>query len=257
MLKGKAAGSGSSEEDLGEYVQDGLIAWFDGEDTIQYEAGYWGVWRSKINSSDYISVAAQTFGDVTTNKMIKTKKCIVNNKTFGYRLRQDFYKQGYTIEAVGRIASVTNSTGNTGGWLITMNETGTWGIGVTDNPSHGSITFVNSDNTSDKRVTNCYNKIFGASLFLEKVSARGAGTTPDYCKASINGSEWFNVVEAKATTGSSREGHGILCYYADTSGASYMAEGELYCLRIYNRKLTNEELLHNHKIDKARFDTFE
>lgn len=238
-----------------EYIQDGLIAWFDGEDDIQYEAGYWGILRSKINKSDYISVASQTFGDVTNNKMIKAKKCLVNNKTFGYRLRQNFYKQGYTIEAVGRIASNTNSNGNTGGWLITMNETGTWGVGVTNNNGNGVVTFVNNDYTADKVVTNFFNKVFGASLFLEKVSARGVAGTPDYCKASVNGSEWFNVKETKASGGTTREGHGILCYYTDTNSSSYMAEGELYCLRIYNRQLTNEEIAHNHKIDKVRFDT--
>lgn len=259
MLKGKAAGSGSSEEDLGEYVQDGLIAWFDGEDDIETDSTYGSVLRSKITATDVIQASGRTFGTATTNPVPKSKKSIINNKTFGYKIPQDFYKQGYTIEAVGRIASATNSTSNSGGWLITMNETATWGIGVLDgNNETGMIAFVNNDFTADKIVANCYNKTFGASLFLESVSAKGVKDTANYCKASINGCEWFSVAEIEAAAGRMYDGHTILCYYVtETGAATYMVDGELYCLRIYNRQLTNEEIAHNHAIDKARFDTFE
>lgn len=33
-----------------------------------------------------------------------------------------------------------------------------------------------------------------------------------------------------------------------------VAEGEYYCIRMYNRVLTEEEINHNYEIDKARFD---
>ena len=244
---------------VGDYVQDGLIAWFDGEDNIEYDNTYGNVLRSRITSTDCIQASSRTFGTATTNPVPKSKKSIINNKTFGYRIPQDFYKQGYTIEAVGRIASAANSSSNSGGWLITMNETATWGIGVLNgNDEIGMIAFVNNNFTADKTVSNCYNKTFGASLFLESVSAKGVTDSANYCKASINGCNWFSVAETTATSSKAYKGHSILCYYVTDDGtATYMADGELFCIRIYNRKLTNEELAHNHAIDKVRFDTFE
>ena len=33
----------------------------------------------------------------------------------------------------------------------------------------------------------------------------------------------------------------------------YAAPGRYYCVRVYNRELTAEEVAHNYAIDKARF----
>ena len=42
--------------------------------------------------------------------------------------------------------------------------------------------------------------------------------------------------------------------FGRSSDTNYAVAGRVYCVRIYNRELTPEEILHNHEIDKRRFN---
>ena len=229
-----------------EYIQDGLIAWFDGEDTPVGNVN----WYSKVGSDRIFETTNLALMHDTTNK------CYRNNKTLSMLTSADYYKEGYTIEAVGGIESAGNTGGSYGGWLITMNETGSMGIGITE--STGDINFVNNGDTLDYKFKGYYDKTFGASLYLEDIVARGVN---QICKgkASLNGCNWLDFEETKPASSLAYSNHPILGYYipSSTSKGSYMSYGYVNCIRIYNRQLTNEEIAHNHAIDKARFNITE
>lgn len=90
-------------------------------------------------------------------------------------------------------------------------------------------------------------------MHFEDVSPRGSAENITL-NASVNGGDWFSVTSPYGL-GVALTNHAILCYYARTDGnTTYRADGEINCIRIYNRKLTAEELQHNHLIDKTRFD---
>ena len=47
----------------------------------------------------------------------------------------------------------------------------------------------------------------------------------------------------------------ILEYLSEDSvGLSYYFNGEIYSIRVYNRALTEDEILHNYNYDKGKFN---
>lgn len=232
---------GGATETPSEYIQDGLIAWFDGEDAPDEN----NHWVNKMGT-DYIY-------ETTGLSLWQDNNCYKNDKTLTMITSEDYYVEGYTIEVVGCINSATNSDGSTGGWFFCMNETGTFGIGVTD--AEGNINFVNNGDTFDGKYSNYYGQTVGASLYLEDVVARGAS---GICsgKASVNGASWISFTETTSANGTKYTNHPILSYYVPsaTSKGRYLADGFIHCIRIYNRQLTNAEVAYNHAVDKARFN---
>lgn len=243
-LEGKAAGGGGGGEPL-EYISDGLIAWFDGYDDMDEN----GHWNNRVGD-DYIYIYYQKEGDYNTNPIPHVDNGYVNSMNYCLSTTADYYHQDYTIEVVGKINSNANSDSETsGGWLFTMNETGAWGVGVIG----GKIRFVNNESySSDFEITNMLGKIFTGSLFINKWYARGKeGVSTNH--ASINGCPWFNVTESSSAHSTVvAQTHPILSYYT-RSGSKYMADGTIHCIRVYNRKLTEEELRNNSIVDRLRF----
>lgn len=238
-----------------DYITDGLVAWFDGEDTTD-ENNYW---NSRVGD-DYIYNFDNKLGTKTTNPFVMSKNSneATNNFVYALGTAKDYYYQGYTIEVVGRVTSKYNVNGDTGGWLIASNNVSAFGIGLTGDD--GKITFLNdTDRTDEKIHTGYYNKTFGASLYLKAIGERGASTKYDLL-CSVNGENWYSVKEtANSTKTGTRNWLSVMCYYAvpnPNTGSSntYAINGGINCIRIYNRQLTNEELAYNHSIDKARFN---
>ncbi len=224
-----------------DYITNGLVAWFDGEDK-PHDSKYW---ISRVGV-DYIS-------DVNGKTLLSDEKSFKNNKTLAMITSADYYKKDYTIEIVGKLNSQVNSDNSTGAWFLTMNEAGTWGIGVKN--ATGDVTFVNHTVNMGKTFSGYLKRTFSSSLFLETVYSRGHTSGKNTGKGSVNGCEWFSIVEPTASgVGTKLQNHAILCYYARTSGTTEKVDGEINCIRIYNRQLTNEELLHNYNIDKTRFN---
>lgn len=246
--------SGGGEPDLDtdpDYIKDGLIAWFDGStDMINWDL------PDKIDP-DYTYIRTSptgisgSYGDYAYPKKPYGSKALVNNMTYTCKTNKDYYVTGYTIEIVG-LLDTYNSSGSGGGWLIAGNTSGAWGIGVAEN--NGRVIFLNTAEyqSRDKTYTGYYNKRFGATLHLKNVFTRSSPTGYVELEASVDGEPYHNIKQTNSFTRSTAENClAVLCYY--TSGTPYRANGELYCLRIYNRRLTNEEIAHNHEIDKKRF----
>lgn len=238
-----------------DYITDGLIAWFDGEDVTDEN----NHWNSRVGN-DYIYSYGNKLGNTTTNPFIMNKysKEATNNFVYALGTANEYYYDGYTIEVVGRVTSQNNVSGSTGGWLIASNNSSAFGIGVIND--NGEVRFLNdSDQSKEKTYTGYYNKTFGSSIFTKSIGERGATNKYDLL-CSVNGENWYSVKEtANSTKTSTRNWFAVMCYYAapnPNTGSlnTYAINGGVNCIRIYNRQLTNEELAYNHAIDKARFN---
>ena len=236
-----------------DYIQDGLIAWFEGEDEL--------VNNTLVNrlGSDYIQNVA-TVGSIREkvyNPWTKAfgSKAVSNNMSTVYGMSKDYYSTGYTYEAVGEITNVYNDVTNSGGWLFASNTGGGFGIGVA--LDQGEVYFLNNTNSSKgKTYWGYYGKRFGASVYTKNVGARTSPATITDLECSVNGEPYYSIKQTVASNKTSKANNlSILNYYSFTgSGSKYSTNGHLYSLRIYNRKLTEEEIAHNHEIDKKRFN---
>ena len=93
------------------YIQDGLIAWFDGEDELNEN----GQLVNKIGSDgDYIAPCISNVRTVKLNPLSKPygSKAITNNMMYSLRTSKDYYNTGYTYEVVGLIKNDYNDTEN-------------------------------------------------------------------------------------------------------------------------------------------------
>jgi hypothetical protein len=124
--------------------------------------------------------------------------------------------------------------------------------------SQGTFGVLNSkvNENLTKRYTNCVGKRYKYAITLDKLPSRNSisVTTPTasdhQVSYSLNNDDW-STCTTMSVAGSSKGNYlTILTYYMD----SYIANGEINSIRIYNRKLTHEELQHNYEIDKVRFN---
>lgn len=245
---------GGGEEPVVEpdYITDGLVAWWEGCDGLDENKH----WNSRVGT-DYIYSEENLAGSSTSNPFdtIKTANSYRNNMVYGLRTLADYYLQGYTFEVVGKTNSTENSTqggGNATSALLTFHKSGSPLIGV--GFSNGLFFCLNVSASSSgpglpTKIVNCVKKKHKYVIHLGEIPARGASgyNQIDY---SVNDSGWFSMDRTYLQSGNTTENHmNIMCYYTD----SYIPNCEVYSIRIYNRKLTEEELLHNYEIDKARF----
>ena len=86
----------------------------------------------------------------------------------------------------------------------------------------------------------------------DTVSGSGSSTTSFKVQASAHGEPLRYVLNLNSFSFSFKQAlTPILCYYAQST--YYRANGEICCVRIYNRKLTDEEIAYNHAIDKVKY----
>lgn len=236
-----------------DYITDGLVAWWEGCDDLDENEH----WNSRVGDdyiyANYIKAGSTTYNSFDT---IKSENAYRNNMVYGLRTAADYYLQGYTIEIVGKANTVGNSSTSPGSsascTFISFQKTASPLIGVGFN--NGLFFCLNvSANSSGSglptKVVNCVGKRHKYAINLVEIPERSQA---DYNQIdySVNNSGWFSMDRAKASIISTyAEQTNIACYYAD----SYLANCEINSIRIYNRQLTEEELLHNYEIDNARF----
>lgn len=228
-----------------EYVQDGLIAWFDVSSPFDSNE-HW----NNLVGNDYIYVYSRPYGTQQRTRYFKDNP--INFNGYCFKTSAEYYKTGNTIEVVGMAGNWT-SNNTVGSWLITGDITGTAGIGMNDvkNDDIGYLQFINWGDGA-YRVEMPFFKLFGASVYYDDIIERDNIRTGSVTvSASYNGGPWRDNIVSGNETGVSSRGAGlnILSYYNN----AYKSFGEVKCIRIYNRKLTNEEIAYNHAIDKARF----
>lgn len=238
-----------------DYIQDGLIAWWEGCDDVDSN----GYWRSRIGT-DYIRTAPETSSSMyyyppySNFNMIKKEKAYQNNMTYGLVTNEDYYKTGYTIEFVGIAKNGANNAlynTNVSAPLLAFDKGDTAMIGVMG--TNGYFTCVNKNQESGlpKKFTNCYGKRYKYAITLDEIVPRGSYSGYNTISYSLNGSQWY---QKSRTSHNNTYDYGnrmtILCYYWN----NYKSNSEVNSIRVYNRRLTEEELKHNYEIDKARFN---
>ena len=203
-------------------------------------------WHSRIGD-DYISVAGRLYGTSATNPVPFGEGAVFNTGNFSMVTQTDYCVKGYTVQAVGKFAGSGNSSAAGMNLLIAFNMGASPMIGIFGD---GSIQCANGSNlTHQQTYPNLTQKIFNASLNLSFAPTRN-GTSGLNHLYSVNGGPWYTTTAANSGHNSKGANMTVLCYYSD----SYRSIGaKLYSLRVYNRKLTEEELQHNFEIDKARF----
>lgn len=241
------AGGGSEPVVEPDYITDGLISWWEGEDGFDEN----GQWHSRVGT-DYIKSSYFLYGAMNSNPPICSGGAIYNDGVHGMTTQQDYCVQNYTIQAVGCLESFKNTNGATMNMLIAFNMGASPMIGVN---YQNNAMFANGSNLSQSASYNVAGKTFSGTLYLYDAPVRGTTTSSALnLRCSVNGSNWFTSTASSSTHASQGSNMAVLCYYEKT----YRSCGaKLYSLRVYNRELTLEELQHNYEIDKARFNITE
>lgn len=238
-----------------DYITDGLIAWWEGEDDVDENFH----WNSRVGN-DYIYQYKSVVGSNTQNTFNLTKddNSYKNNCMYSLCTNNDYHVQGYTIEIVGRQLNTYFTAGNTGTSLLAFNRQCSPAIAIN---SDGAFKVLNPSSGTDqsimpKHFENLTGKTCTFVINLAELSARGSGgyITIDY---AVNGDGWHTTTRNNPAYQASKGNNcTIMCYYASESSASsnVLNNSEVNSIRIYNRKLATEELEHNFEIDKARFN---
>lgn len=235
-----------------DYVTDGMVAWFDELDEIGTDQQ----WHSRVGD-DYIGIFYRNLGNATTNPFRKEANApLTAFQNFIFTNVADYFKQGYTIELVGKVTG-NNSSGGAGGWLMTFNQSGTTGIGLDLTNGVGRLIYLNTTSTvdSDSDFAMTPDRYFSTSLNLKSIGSR-SGTYVTALNVSLNGINYKDARTLNSGGHTSYSNNSVfLSYYARSGNVeNYRANGSIRCIRVYNRELTNEEMYQNYLIDKARFN---
>ena len=238
-----------------DYITDGLIAWFDGEDgpnmNIRPTSHPAGVWKSRVGE-DFI----YDYNNVTNADRffhLKAPQGYMNNMKYFLKTETDYFVQGYTIELVGVIkeqCTSNNPTSTSSGCsLLAFNRSSSPIIQV--NGDNGQFRCINSNAvTYPIQYTGCKGKRYKYAICLDEIPGRSSSSGYHTISYALNNSNWSTASQIYLNVSIIGNGTVFLCYY----DKSYASCGEINCIRVYNRKLTEEELAHNYEIDKARFN---
>ena len=224
-----------SEPVSGRYVADGLQALFSGEDAYNG-----GAWVDRINGHKFTPTSTATAPSyVSDSKMYQATN-------FGGMLGNFDVPSNYTLEFVFRdLKNVTNydATGATYGFGFLMgstfdNYTNKNVCRITHLPSVQSFRcaiFNNTDVVGEQ-----------AEILKSDLADNGLDTI-----TVIPGVGMFrNGVKIQDNTGTSTGGKiGLFTPYDGTNASYFRTKGKIHAVRMYNRQLTEEEVLSNYNED--------
>lgn len=211
------------------YVQDGLIAWYDGIDNTRHghDANATG-WENLVSESFDLSFSA-------TAPAIQTNHLRFNGNGYAYNLVSPSFLGAYeivfSVDSVSRnqhiLAVNRGQTDPSSGTGLSL-----YGKSIFVGRGNPCVTFGLS-NVSDNSIQTAY--IYG--------NASNGILALDGIEQTKIGSSWWPVGWGGFSLGSSTD-----------QSLSYSMVGNIYCVRAYNRILTAEEMMQNHLVDKARFN---
>lgn len=228
-----------------DYVQDGLVAMWDGIENAGYgvhDTNATG-WKDLAgNKNGTISTAANGW----TSESLNTKKTssIAAAVTFG---RFQFSEIG-TLEMVYRVDSCQNANGETFLFVGGGNRTALSFV------SGGSAQHQIIVTTPDKRLNvreSDYPGIVTAGVRHQTSIIWGSSTA--LTGWSIRQDGEIIIFNAPYTGSVTVQTNSVGSFFGRTTGAANNALGEICCARIYGRALTADEIAANYAVDKARF----
>lgn len=235
--------SGGGSTPKTEYIQNGLIAWFDARDDFD-DSNHW---NNRMGTDYFSQKLPNTTTGIDNMKNLKTSDAVVCDGTFNMLNTTDYCKEGYTIELVG-LASVGTD-------LLTFdrNQTPHINIGRYGTGIFSPINYENGVNHLENTISDLENKRCTMALNLKKIFDRGVSTGRVVLLYSVNGSPWsvWGYRDLSNASGYKTFGTLLMSYYSTAVGG---APCEINCIRVYNRILSNEELTHNHEVDKINFN---
>lgn len=207
------------------YIQDGLVFFLDGKDFVAGQA-----WVDKIGN------VAFTMIDCT-----KDGNGVRFNGTSSHGSRNanlDFPNQSYTIELVYKLEKAVNAQADSQ-VIFNSGISGGFALGIAYNDQRGLRIFTNQVATSN------------ANLAYE---APGVGTH----RYSLN-KDVAVVNESKLTTNAYAVGNWGAITDGSTIGSNFSAtswffKGVIYAIRVYNRLLTESEMIANQFVDKNNYN---
>lgn len=205
------------------YVRDGLVLCFDG-----YQPPAGGVWKDLSGSGNDMVLGADATHNVTDH-------CLNFGSSNGCKTPKSVPfrggSTGLTLEAVFRVSAKKG--------LLFQNTAVKWpsrpsfGLGVFYLPYLG-------DNNNDILFNGGYNLDNPAACQL---LVRGGANVAYSCRCTPT-ERWYKNTGTTAFN----DADATLVWGLDTAGAL-----DLMCIRLYTRKLTNDEILNNRALDIKRF----
>ncbi len=233
-------------QSLPDYVRDGLVLWLDGEESLipdeTEEDTSASIWRDRAINGQIANVGgvvklgdALLFDGVNSYGQIKNTESVALSKILkGLKER--------TLEIVCRLDNTDNvQTVFLGEGTTTSPETGAAGLWY--RPDSGGFKIGTWNSTS--------------TMIAENVTER-ASYSIVYGDESLQDFNFFqngNLCAMGDSAGNMYSATNSIGSRLNTDGVTWQYQmcGEICCIRIYNRKLTDGERLRNFEIDKRRF----
>lgn len=236
-----------------EYIQDGLIAWFDARDDFEEDintvAGDPAI-RSRVGEDLLFQLYPRTATSKSHMKELKTKDAFIFDTVYNLVNNANYCIQDYTIELVGLAPTTTN----TNFLCFDRNQTTHININRYGEGIFSPQYFSNGQNYLEKTIDGLVNKRCTMAINLKKTFPRGTSSGVVEVWYSVNGSQWYVWDRQTLTSASSYKSTRCVlgAYYSDSMSTG--AYCEINCIRVYNRRLSDSELIHNHEVDKQNFE---
>ena len=215
---------GAMAESVGDYVQNGLVAHWDGIDNLADGTHHDDatVWKDKIAGYEFV----------------------LNGVTVGERYLGFNGSSSYGQLSAGAATAFPSGV-KTVEILVKLDSTGQGialhgptGSGVAFGPYSSYVLLGNFAKTvgyskPGTTETNAYGTVYGANNYPSALNLNGVTV------ASVNANSYWGTSDASAWIGRG-------------SGGTYF-NGKVYSIRVYNRALLAEEIAYNNAVDRARF----
>ena len=216
----------SAPEPLPEYISDGLVLWLDGK----VKGNTTDAWTDLVNGVVFTKKGSGvTFNSDNVQFGGSSNNCLYNTSTTDFGT-----STSCTIEVCYRDIP-------TSGTKAAFYSYGTGGTALCFQFTGGNRVVINAGNASARPYNGAWTAETTGTYSISAARAYQNGVS----KGFTGDKTYISRTAAASIIGAS--GRGASTYY-DALG------GKMHSLRIYNRQLTEEEVLHNQAIDNTRFN---
>ena len=216
------------------YIQDNLVLWYDGYVNTTTHAYNSTTWKDLSGTGNNVTVSGATW----YNNYLSFDG--VNDYAYKTSGAKYNISKEHTIEVLFRPKSISSK------FQMIFNTINT-GAGISQ---YGSL-WISSANalryeTADGTANNLYQ---GFTLYSEDM---GEYILMSNVRKDKNYKTYnlMNLLDEDTVTWNARTPNPAIFI----GGSTYYFKGEIYSIRIYNKALTEEELLHNYNYDKEKFN---